>query len=87
MPTNPFSSEARYKRRLTRALQAWPSADALAADMAEEGVERDVSTWIRYRSGSRMPPAWLCERLFEKSVEQTRNQIRALQQRLKVIEG
>ena len=59
-------TEARYKRRLVRALQAWPSADALAADMFESGIDRNISTWIRYRNGKRMPPPWLCEFLLRK---------------------
>lgn len=87
MPDHPFTAERRYKRRLGRALQAWPSADALAYDMSLEGVERDISTWIRYRAGTRTPPAWLCELLFKKSIEQTRQQIRALEQRLEAIGG
>ena len=84
---NYFSREASYKRRLVRALTAWPTAEALAIDMAlrEEPIERDERTWARYRSGQTTPEPWLCEILFEMSVEQTRQQIRALEQRLEAI--
>jgi len=82
---NLFSREARSKRRLGRALQAWPSADALAFDLSEQGIERDISTLNRYRAGQTTPPAWLYELLMEMAVAQTRNQITALQARLKEI--
>ena len=80
-----FNGRRAYERRLCRALQAWPSADALAAEMSEQGIERAISTWIRYRSGKQMPPAWLCEILMQRSIIQTRAQIKALEQRLEAI--
>ena len=85
MPAFALGSEARYKRRFVRAMQAWPSADALAADMAEAGINRNISTWIRYRNGNRTPPPWLCELLLTRSIEQTKQQISALEMRLEAI--
>lgn len=84
---NPLGREARYKRRLARALKAWPSGEALSFDLAERGIERDARTCNRYRSGTSCPPPWLHDLLLEMSVEQTRQQIRALEQRLEFIGG
>ena len=87
--SNPLSCEARYKRRFRRALQAWNDAGALAADLAEqENIIRDERTCQRWRSGASMPrEQWLCDKLLAMSIEQTRNQIRALEQRLEAIGG
>ena len=79
---NPLRAEARYKRRLCRALQAWPSGEALAIDLSEMGIERSTRICNAYRAGTSMPPAWLCERLLTMSIITTRQQIRALEQRL-----
>lgn len=86
---NPVSYEARYKRRFYRALQAWNDADSLAADLAEKhNIIRDERTCQRWRAGSNMPrEQWLCDLLMEMAVEQTRHQIRALEQRLTAIGG
>jgi monoamine oxidase len=84
---NPLSMEARDKRRFRRALQAWPSAEALQIDLEEREIYRDISTCVRWRSGSRPRQHWLHELLLEMAVEQTRQQIRALEQRLEAIGG
>lgn len=85
--TRPFLSEIGHprneQRKLARACAAaWPSGDAMAFDLAEQGIEVTPRTCNRWRSGQTNPSDAVGQVIRRLIIKQSEQQIEAARARI-----